>query len=154
YPCELAIEVDPPRAAFSAWYELFPRSFGGFRGVEAELPRIARMGFDVLYLPPIHPIGVTHRKGRNNAAAAEPDDPGSPWAIGGASGGHTAIHGDLGTIDDFRRLVEAARSRGIEIALDVAFQTSPDHPFVREHPKWFRWRPDGTVQYAENPPKE
>jgi starch synthase (maltosyl-transferring) len=154
YPCELAIEVDPPKAACGAWYELFPRSFGGFGGVEAELPRIAKMGFDVLYLPPIHPIGETFRKGRNNATAAQADDAGSPWAIGATGGGHTAIHDDLGTIDDFRRLVAAARSHGIDIALDVAFQTSPDHPYVREHPEWFLQRPDGTIQYAENPPKK
>ena len=154
FPCELAIEVDPPRAAFSTWYELFPRSFGGLRGVEAQLPRIARMGFDVLYLPPVHPIGTTFRKGRNNATTASPDDVGSPWAIGAPEGGHTAIHPDLGTIDDFRSLVAAAKEHGIDIALDIAFQTSPDHPFVREHPEWFQWRPDGTVQYAENPPKK
>jgi starch synthase (maltosyl-transferring) len=154
YPCEMAIEVDPPRAAFSAWYELFPRSFGGFRGVEKQLPRIARMGFDVLYLPPIHPIGVTFRKGRNNAVAAEAGDAGSPWAIGAAEGGHTAVHTDLGTIDDFRALVESAKSHGIDVALDIAFQASPDHPYVREHPEWFLARPDGTIQYAENPPKK
>ena len=154
YPCELAIEVDPPRAAFSAWYELFPRSFGGFRGVEAELPRIARMGFDVLYLPPIHPIGTTSRRGRNNVAAPQAGDAGSPWAIGAPEGGHTAVHADLGTPDDFRRLVAAAKSRGIDVALDIAFQASPDHPFVRQHPEWFQRRPDGTIQYAENPPKE
>ena len=154
YPCELAIEVDPPRAAFSTWYELFPRSFGGLRGVEAQLPRIARMGFDVLYLPPIHPIGATYRKGRNNAMTSEASDVGSPWAIGAAEGGHTAVHPDLGTIDDFRSLVASAKEHRIDIALDVAFQTSPDHPLVREHPQWFQWRPDGTVQYAENPPKK
>jgi len=154
YPCELAIEVDPPRAAFSSWYELFPRSFGGFRGVEAQLPRIARMGFDVLYLPPIHPIGTTFRKGRNNAVSAREGDVGSPWAIGGDGGGHTAVHPDLGTLDDFRALVERARSHGIELALDIAFQASPDHPYVAEHPDWFQTRPDGTIQYAENPPKK
>lgn len=154
YPCEMAIEVDPPRAAFSAWYEIFPRSFGGFRGVEAELPRIAKMGFDVLYLPPIHPIGATYRKGRNNVTTAQAGDVGSPWAIGTAEGGHTAVHADLGTPDDFRRLVAAAKSRGIDVALDVAFQASPDHPFVREHPEWFQQRPDGTIQYAENLPKK
>ena len=154
HPCEMAIEVDPPRAAFSTWYELFPRSFGGLRGVEAQLPRLARMGFDVLYLPPVHPIGTTFRKGRNNATAAEAGDAGSPWAIGAAEGGHTALHAELGTVDDFRRLVAAARSRGIEIALDIAFQSSPDHPYVRDHPEWFQLRPDGTIQYAENPPKK
>ncbi|MEA2239295.1 MAG: hypothetical protein QOC81_4019 [Thermoanaerobaculia bacterium] len=158
---EHAIEVDPRRAAFSSWYELFPRSaasepgkHGTFRDVEAQLPRIARMGFDVLYLPPIHPIGTTFRKGRNNSVAAEKDDVGSPWAIGGTEGGHKAIHPQLGTLEDFRRLVEAARSRGIELAMDVAFQASPDHPYVTEHAEWFQTRPDGSIQYAENPPKK
>ena len=158
---EHAIEVDPRRAAFSSWYELFPRSaasepgsHGTFRDVEAQLLRIARMGFDVLYLPPIHPIGTTFRKGRNNSVAAEKDDAGSPWAIGGTEGGHKAIHPQLGTLEDFRRLVEAARSRGIELAMDIAFQASPDHPYVEEHAEWFQKRPDGTIQYAENPPKK
>lgn len=158
---ELAIEVDPKRAAFSTWYELFPRSaaseagrHGTLKDVEAQLPRIAKMGFDVLYLPPIHPIGTTFRKGRNNTVAAEKDDVGSPWAIGGDDGGHKSIHPQLGTIDDFKRLVAAARSRGIELAMDIAFQASPDHPYVNEHEDWFQKRPDGTIQYAENPPKK
>lgn len=165
YPVELLIEVDRPRAAFSAWYEMFPRSasseqgseqgrHGTFRDVEAHLPRIARMGFDILYLPPIHPIGVTYRKGRNNHAQAEPDDVGSPWAIGGAEGGHKAVHPQLGTIEDFERLVGKAKEAGLEMAMDIAFQASPDHPYVREHPDWFLLRPDGTIQYAENPPKK
>jgi starch synthase (maltosyl-transferring) len=156
----LAVTVDPPRAGFSAWYEMFPRSAGSgrthgtFRDVEAMLPQIAGMGFDVLYLPPIHPIGVTKRKGRNNALAAAPGDPGSPWAIGGAEGGHKAIHPEFGTPEEFRHLVEAARAQGIDIALDIAFQCSPDHPYVTQHPSWFRHRPDGSIQYAENPPKK
>jgi len=161
YRTELRIEVDRPRAVYSTWYELFPRSAsaeegrsGTFRDVEAQLPRIAHMGFDVLYLPPIHPIGVTFRKGKNNSMDAAPDDAGSPWAIGGAEGGHKATHPQLGTIDDFERLVTNAKDHGLEIALDVAFQASPDHPYVREHPSWFRTRPDGTIQYAENPPKK
>ena len=161
YPRELLIEVDRPRAAFSAWYELFPRSaateegrHGTFRDVEEQLPRIARMGFDVLYLPPIHPIGVTYRKGKNNKVQAAPGDVGSPWAIGGAEGGHKSVHPDLGTIDDFERLTAKALNAGIEMAMDIAFQASPDHPYVREHPQWFLMRPDGTIQYAENPPKK
>jgi starch synthase (maltosyl-transferring) len=154
YGCELAIEVDPRRAAFSSWYELFPRSVGTFRDVEAQLPRIAKMGFDVLYLPPIHPIGTTFRKGKNNKVHAEEGDVGSPWAIGGAEGGHKAIDPQLGTMDDFKHLVAAARERGIETALDIAFQASPDHPYVAEHQDWFQTRPDGTIQYAENPPKK
>jgi starch synthase (maltosyl-transferring) len=156
----LAASVDPPLACFSAWYEMFPRSatgtlrHGTFRDVEALLPYVAGMGFDILYLPPIHPIGVTKRKGRNNALAAAPADPGSPWAIGSAEGGHKSINPALGTAADFRHLVEAARAKGLEIALDIAFQCSPDHPYVREHPQWFRHRPDGSIQYAENPPKK
>lgn len=158
---ELAIEVDRPRAAYSTWYELFPRSasteegrHGTFRDVEAQLPRIARMGFDVLYLPPIHPIGTTFRKGKNNKVAAETDDVGSPWAIGGSEGGHKATHPQLGTIDDFERLVAKAKDHNVEVAMDIAFQASPDHPYVQEHPTWFQMRPDGTIQYAENPPKK
>ncbi|PYQ52644.1 MAG: alpha-1,4-glucan--maltose-1-phosphate maltosyltransferase, partial [Acidobacteria bacterium] len=152
--CEYEIEVDRPKAAFSTWYELFPRSFGSLRNVEAELSRIAKMGFDVLYLPPIHPIGKKFRKGRNNIVNAGPQDVGSPWAIGSDEGGHKAIHPQLGTLADFRHLIEAAHGNGIEVALDIAFQTSPDHPYVKEHEEWFLKRPDGTVQYAENPPKK
>jgi starch synthase (maltosyl-transferring) len=161
YQHELLIEVDRPKASFSSWYEIFPRStaseegkHGTFRDVEAQLPRIVRMGFNVLYLPPIHPIGVTFRKGKNNRVQAEPDDVGSPWAIGGEEGGHKAIHPQLGTIDDFERLVLKASEAGVEVAMDIAFQASPDHPYVKEHPHWFLMRPDGTIQYAENPPKK
>jgi starch synthase (maltosyl-transferring) len=153
--------VEPERARFSAWYELFPRSLGGpdrhgtFQDVIDHLPYVAGMGFDVLYLPPIHPIGRTHRKGKNNATTAAQDDVGSPWAIGSAEGGHTAIHPELGSLADLKRLVKAARNEhGIEVALDIAFQASPDHPWVEEHPEWFRHRPDGTIAYAENPPKK
>jgi starch synthase (maltosyl-transferring) len=161
YDEELAVVVDRERARYSTWYEMFPRSagpepgrHGTFRDCEERLPYLAGMGFDVLYLPPIHPIGRTGRKGRNNALEAAPGDVGSPWAIGAAEGGHKALHPQLGTIEDFRRLVARARSHGIEIALDIAFQCSPDHPYVREHPEWFRARPDGSIQYAENPPKK
>jgi starch synthase (maltosyl-transferring) len=152
--------VDRERARFSTWYELFPRSLGEngrhgtFADVEKRLEAVQAMGFDVVYLPPIHPIGSTKRKGRNNSPTAEPGDVGSPWGIGGAAGGHTAIHPDLGSLADFRRLVAAAKSRGMEIAIDIAFQVTPDHPWVQEHPAWFRKRPDGTIQYAENPPKK
>ena len=149
----LYLEVDRQLARFGAWYELFPRSWGGFAGVERLLPRFAELGFDVLYLPPVHPIGETNRKGRNNALAAGPEDPGSPWAIGGAEGGHTAINPELGSPVDFERLVSRAREHGLEIALDYAIQTSPDHPWLKEHPEWFHRRPDGTLKYAENPPK-
>jgi starch synthase (maltosyl-transferring) len=145
--------VDRERARFGSWYELFPRSWGGFAGVEAELPRLAELGFDVVYLPPIHPIGRTHRKGRNNTLEAGADDPGSPWAIGGPEGGHTAVNPELGTIEDFDRLVARARELDIDIALDFAIQCSPDHPWLEEHPEWFHRRPDGTLKYAENPPK-
>lgn len=152
--------VDRERAAFSAWYELFPRSAGSdgvrhgtFADVVTLLPYVARMGFDILYLPPIHPIGVTNRKGANNSTTAAAGDPGSPWAIGGRDGGHTAIHPQLGTLDDFRDLVERTRSYEMELALDIAFQCTPDHPWVTEHPDWFVHRPDGSIQYAENPPK-
>ena len=161
YQRELAIVVDRERAQFGAWYELFPRStssepgrHGTFRDVEKRLPYVTSMGFDVLYLPPIHPIGRNFRKGRNNSTVAGPDDPGSPWAIGAAEGGHKAIHPELGTVEDFRHLVAAATQYGIELALDIAFQCAPDHPYVTEHPEWFRRRPDGTIQYAENPPKK
>ncbi|MGE0079945.1 MAG: alpha-1,4-glucan--maltose-1-phosphate maltosyltransferase [Thiohalomonadaceae bacterium] len=155
----LEIVVDRERACFSAWYEMFPRScdgaaHGSFRDCEGRLPYVAEMGFDVLYLPPIHPIGRTRRKGRNNLLIAAPDDPGSPWAIGAVEGGHKAVHPQLGTLDDFRRFLEKAHEHGLEVALDIAFQCSPDHPYVSEHPEWFRHRPDGSVQYAENPPKK
>ncbi len=157
----LEVDVDRVRARFSSWYELFPRSLGApgehgtLRDVVDQLPRVADMGFDILYLPPIHPIGRTHRKGRNNAVTAGPDDLGSPWAIGAEEGGHLAVHPDLGTVDDLRDLVTIAREDfGIDVALDIAFQCSPDHPWVTEHPEWFRMRPDGSIQYAENPPKK
>ncbi|MDQ3679488.1 MAG: alpha-1,4-glucan--maltose-1-phosphate maltosyltransferase [Actinomycetota bacterium] len=146
--------VDRERGLVSAWYELFPRSYGGFGGTADRLPAIAGMGFDVAYLPPIHPIGRQHRKGPNNALEAGPDDVGSPWAIGGPEGGHTAVHPDLGTLDDFRALVERARELEMEIALDYALQCSPDHPWLEEHPEWFHHRPDGSIAYAENPPKK
>jgi len=155
------IVVDREKARFSAWYELFPRStssiagrHGTFKTCKDWLPYVQKMGFDVLYFPPIHPIGVTNRKGKNNNPVCEPGEPGSPWAIGGLEGGHDAVHPDLGTLEDFRSLVEAANARGIEVALDLALQCSPDHPWVREHPQWFRHRPDGSVRYAENPPKK
>ena len=149
----LRADVDTPLARFGAWYELFPRSWGGFEGVEAQLPRFAELGFDVLYLPPVHPIGRTNRKGPNNTLTAGPDDPGSPWAIGAEEGGHTAVNPELGTLEDFEHLVAAARKQGIEVALDYAIQCSPDHPWLKEHPEWFHRRPDGTLKYAENPPK-
>jgi len=163
YDRELRIQVDPPLALTGAWYELFPRAAGALRGreghgtfddVRALLPEIARMGFDVLYLPPIHPIGETNRKGPNNAPVSAPGDPGSPWAIGSQAGGHKAIHPELGDFDSFERLRREAEELGLSLALDIAFQCSPDHPYVREHPQWFRQRPDGSIQYAENPPKK
>ncbi len=161
YPRELAVTVDRERARYSTWYEMFPRSVSGdpsshgtFRDCEARLPYVAEMGFNVLYLPPIHPIGRVKRKGRNNTLEARADDVGSPWAIGSAEGGHKSVHPQLGTLEDFRRFVERAAALGIEVALDIAFQAAPDHPYVKEHPEWFSWRPDGTVQYAENPPKK
>jgi starch synthase (maltosyl-transferring) len=170
----LLVQAAPPKAGFSAWYEMFPRSIwrgagktegedsaqaagrhGTFKDVEARLRYVAEMGFDVLYLPPIHPIGESFRKGKNNALQAGPGDPGSPWAIGSRWGGHKSIHPQLGTLEEFRRLVETARENyGIEVALDIAFQASPDHPYLKLHPQWFRRRPDGTIQYAENPPKK
>ena len=151
---KLSVDVDRELARFGSWYELFPRSWGGFAGIEEVLPQLAALGFDVVYLPPIHPIGQTNRKGRNNAVTAERGDVGSPWAIGAEEGGHTAIHPDLGTPEDFDRLVARARELGIEIALDYAIQCSPDHPWLKEHPEWFHRRPDGTLKYAENPPKK
>jgi starch synthase (maltosyl-transferring) len=161
YGRDLRVVVDRERARFGTWYELFPRSassepgrHGTFADVEKRLPYVAGMGFDVLYLPPIHPIGSSYRKGKNNTPGGGPEDPGSPWAIGSQQGGHTAVDPRLGTISDFERLVERARDHGLEVALDLAFQCSPDHPYVREHPEWFRHRPDGTIQYAENPPKK
>jgi starch synthase (maltosyl-transferring) len=161
YQKELVVVVDQKKAVFSAWYERFPRScasepgkHGTFKDCEAVLPEIARMGFDVLYLPPIHPIGRTKRKGKNNNPVCEEGDVGSPWAIGSEEGGHKDVLPELGTIDNFRDLVERAKDYGIDIAMDIAFQCSPDHPYVKEHPEWFKWRPDGTVQFAENPPKK
>ena len=161
YEKELAVIVDRPKARFSAWYEMFPRScapaagaHGTFKDCIARLPYVASMGFDVLYLPPVHPIGRAFRKGKNNALTATPDDVGSPWAIGAEEGGHKAIQPQLGTLEDFKLLVEKAREHGIETALDIAFQCTPDHPYVRQHPEWFRKRADGTIQYAENPPKK
>jgi starch synthase (maltosyl-transferring) len=157
----LAVTVDRERARFSAWYEMFPRStspvpgrHGTFADCEARLPYVAEMGFDVLYFPPIHPIGKAFRKGKNNAPAALTGEVGSPWAIGAADGGHKSVLREFGTLDDFHNLVAAAAGHGIEIALDIAYQVSPDHPYVAEHPEWFRRRPDHTIQYAENPPKK
>jgi starch synthase (maltosyl-transferring) len=149
----LEADVERLRARFGSWYELFPRSWGGFEGVTRTLPQLAELGFDVVYLPPVHPIGVTNRKGRNNAIRASKGDVGSPWAIGGAEGGHDALHPDLGTWEEFDRMVATGREVGCEIALDFAIQTSPDHPWLTEHPEWFNRRPDGTLKYAENPPK-
>jgi starch synthase (maltosyl-transferring) len=161
YGRNLRVMAERERARFGSWYEMFPRSasktpgkHGTFRDVEERLPYVSGMGFDVLYLPPIHPIGRSFRKGPNNTLTPGPTDPGSPWAIGAEEGGHFAVHPELGTIDDFDHLVEAARGFGLEIALDIAFQCAPDHPAVREHPGWFRHRPDGTIKYAENPPKK
>ena len=161
--CEkpLAVVVDREKASFSTWYEVFPRScspeagrHGTFRDCEAWLPYVASMGFDVVYLPPVHPVGRAFRKGKNNSVVAEPDDVGSPWAIGSQEGGHTSVHPELGTLEDFRHFASQAREHGLEVALDIAFQCTPDHPYVKQHPEWFRKRPDGTIQYAENPPKK
>src|SRR5438067_1937476 len=149
----LGVDVDRELARFGAWYELFPRSWGGFAGVERILPRLAELGFDVVYLPPIHPIGETNRKGRNNSLVAGPNDPGSPWAIGDARGGHDTVHPELGSEDDLRALTKAAAELDMDIALDLAIQCSADHPWLRQHPEWFHRRPDGTLKYAENPPK-
>jgi len=161
YDKELKVFVDRKKALFSAWYEPFPRSVnaatkkhGTFKDCEKLLPEIKELGFDIIYFPPIHPIGKTNRKGKNNSPTAKPGEPGSPWAIGAKEGGHKAIHPQLGTFKDFERLVKKANELDLEIALDLAYQCSPDHPYVKEHPEWFRWRPDGTVQYAENPPKK
>jgi starch synthase (maltosyl-transferring) len=158
---EFPVTVDRKKARFSSWYEVFPRSCSGkkdrhgtLKDVKALLPYIAGMGFDVLYLPPVHPIGITHRKGPNNTSAAGPGDVGSPWAIGSAEGGHKSIHPELGTLSDFSDLISAAAEYDMEIALDIAFQCSPDHPYVFKHPEWFRRRPDRSIQYAENPPKK
>ncbi len=158
---ELKVYVDRKKALFSTWYEFFPRSasetpgkHGTFKDCERLLPRVAEMGFDTLYFPPIHPIGEVNRKGKNNATSAEKGDVGSPWGIGSKHGGHKSTHPELGTIDDFKSLVKKAQSMGIEIAMDYALQAAPDHPYVKDFPQWFKWRPDGTVQYAENPPKK
>ncbi|MCI5083224.1 MAG: alpha-1,4-glucan--maltose-1-phosphate maltosyltransferase [Saprospiraceae bacterium] len=161
YDNELKVRVGRHKELFSTWYELFPRStasepgkHGTFKDVEKLLPRVAEMGFDVLYLPPIHPIGKVNRKGKNNAVTAQEGEPGSPWAIGSDEGGHKAIHSELGTMKDYKKLIKEANKLGIEIALDLAFQCAPDHPYIKEHPEWFIWRPDGTIMYAENPPKK
>jgi starch synthase (maltosyl-transferring) len=161
YGLELEVEVDRPLARCSAWYEMFPRScasepgrHGTFADCARRLDYVAQMGFDIVYFPPVHPIGRAQRKGRNNALEAQPEDPGSPWAIGAAEGGHKAVHPELGSLEDFRALVQAARSRGLEVALDIAFQCAPDHPYVKAHPEWFLRRPDGSIQFAENPPKK
>ncbi|GAB3807413.1 alpha-1,4-glucan--maltose-1-phosphate maltosyltransferase [Spirosoma humi] len=161
YAHELGVEVDRARAGFSTWYCLFPRSasrqegvHGTFRDVEALLPRISGMGFDVLYLPPIHPIGTAHRKGKNNSVICQPGEPGVPYGIGSEEGGHDTIHSELGTVDDFKHLIAIAKNYEMEIAMDLAIQCSPDHPWAKEHPEWFKKRPDGTIQYAENPPKK
>lgn len=158
---ELQVYVDRKKALFSTWYEFFPRSasqevnkHGTFKDCEVLLPRVAAMGFDTLYFPPIHPIGEVNRKGKNNATNANPGDVGSPWGIGSHHGGHKATHPELGTIDDFKSLVKKAKELGIEVAMDYALQAAPDHPYVKDFPQWFKWRPDGTVQYAENPPKK
>lgn len=161
YEKELGVTVEQKKAGFGAWYEFFPRSWGAIPGKHGTfndcrrlLPMIAGMGFDIIYLPPIHPIGYAKRKGRNNSLTTVPGDPGSCWAIGNEDGGHKAVHPELGTIEEFAGFVEEAETRGISVALDIAFQCSPDHPYVQEHPQWFKWRPDGTVQFAENPPKK
>lgn len=160
YEKEFVVYVEHKKANFSTWYELFPRSaslegkHGTFKDVITLLPRVHAMGFDVLYLPPIHPIGKINRKGKNNNVRSEVGEPGSPWAIGSDEGGHKAIHADLGTLDDYKQLIAEAKKFDIDIALDIAFQCAPDHPYVKEHPEWFKQRPDGTIQYAENPPKK
>ena len=161
YEKQLTVTVEREKACFSTWYEVFPRScspqtgrHGTFRDCEQWLGYIASMGFDVVYLPPIHPIGRVLRKGKNNSVDPQPTDVGSPWAIGSIEGGHKSIHPELGTMEDFKRFVSAAEKHGLEVALDIAFQCAPDHPYVSQHPEWFRMRPDGAIQYAENPPKK
>jgi starch synthase (maltosyl-transferring) len=153
-PQTLGIDVDRVRARFSAWYELFPRSWGGLKAVEEQIPAIADLGFDVLYFTPIHPIGRKNRKGRNNTLTAGPDDPGSPYAIGASEGGHEAVHPDIGTMDDLKALCATAHRHGMDVCLDIALNASADHPWLTEHPEWFLQRPDGTIKYAENPPKK
>ena len=157
----LSVYVDRERARFSTWYEFFPRSaaqepgqHGTFKDCERLLPRVAKMGFDILYFPPVHPIGEVNRKGKNNTTEAQEGDVGSPWGIGAKEGGHKDIHPQLGTVEDFKSVVKKAKELGIEVAMDFALQAAPDHPWVKDHPEWFKWRPDGTVQYAENPPKK
>ena len=161
YEKQLTVTVEREKACFSTWYEVFPRScspqtghHGTFRDCEQWLAYIASMGFDVVYLPPIHPIGRVLRKGKNNSVDPQPTNVGSPWAIGSIEGGHKSIHPELGTMEDFKRFVSAAEKHGLEVALDIAFQCAPDHPYVSQHPEWFRMRPDGAIQYAENPPKK
>ncbi|MFW6149717.1 MAG: maltotransferase domain-containing protein, partial [Atribacterota bacterium] len=161
YPKVLSVTVDRKKAGFSCWYEIFPRScspepdrYGTFQDCLEKIPEIAQMGFDILYFPPIHPIGETHRKGKNNSVTSNTGDPGSPWAIGNQNGGHMSIHSQLGNLSDFQQVIKKTREYGMEVALDLAFQCSPDHPYINEHPEWFRWRVDGTIQYAENPPKK
>ena len=161
YEKNLRVRVGRHKELYSTWYELFPRStatepgkHGTFKDVERLLPQIAEMGFDVLYMPPIHPVGKLNRKGKNNSVTAKEGEPGSPWAIGSDEGGHKAVHSELGTLDDYKHLIQEAKKLGIEIALDLAFQCAPDHPYIKEHPEWFIWRPDGTIMYAENPPKK
>jgi len=161
YQPELTVIVEPARARFAAWYEMFHRSQGKaegksatFRDMERRLPDIRRMGFDVIYLPPIHPVGRTNRKGPNNSIRAGPDDPGSPWSVGNESGGHKAVNPELGTLEDFRRFVSAVEKQGMEVALDFTSNCSPDHPWINEHPDWFYHNPDGSIRYAENPPKK
>ena len=158
---ELEVVVEFKKAAFSSWYELFPRSasleggkHGTFKDVIKLLPRVSSMGFDVLYMPPIHPIGKLNRKGKNNSVRADKGEPGSPWAIGSDEGGHKSIHAELGTLEDYKKLIAEAKKLNIDIALDLAYQCAPDHPYVKEHPEWFKQRPDGSIQYAENPPKK
>lgn len=157
----LQVRVERTKALFSAWYEFFPRSAsqepgkaGTFKDAEALIPRVAEMGFDVLYFPPIHPVGEVNRKGKNNATQSEPGEPGSPWAIGSQHGGHKAVSPDLGTMKDYEKLIKTAKNHGLEVAIDLAFQCAPDHPYIKEHPEWFIWRPDNTIMYAENPPKK